>query len=564
MAHRTRSACRLLGCLVVVLAPAAGAGAADDVYYTYFKQAIPLSLDGERVALFPAPGWSAAMHAQAVGLPTETIEPLPLGEAYLAPVSAGARSVGELRGRVADLAADAATAFVSPLLRDAQGEPVVITRDVLVGVDPALTPGEAAALLETLGGLDDVAAPWPSLPNAWRIRCAARDGFAVLDLANALARDSRIVFAEPDMLATARSTEIPNDPDYGAQWALYNTGQSGGAAGMDLQGPQSREYAAGAGVVVAVLDNGMQLDHPDLGPVTGADLTGNGTAGAPGNVCDNHATLIGGTIRALENNGVGIAGAAPACALRSVRYGISTVPCNGNGSYQTSWLVDALAWCQNNGVRVTVNSNTLNPQSAVTSKYQETWNAGMIHFASSGNSFSPLVAYPANLATVVAVGAVDRTGARATFSNYGSGLALVAPGVEILTTDRSGADGQDAGDYDTVDGTSFAAPYAAAVAALVLGVDPALTPAQVEDILRSSARDLGPAGYDIQYGAGLVQAQAAVVSAGARLPASTLAACLNGPQTPTPPAGCSAMQFDLADEDGDGDVDLADFSRYAR
>jgi len=213
-------------------------------------------------------------------------------------------------------------------------------------------------------------------------------------------------------------------------------------------------------------------------------------------------------------------------------------------------------------VHVTNNSNALNVQAAVTTAYQNAYNAGVVHFASSGNFSSPIVSYPANLATVIAVGGIDRNGARAWFSNYGNGMALVAPGIDIATTDRSGSDGQDAGDYDTTEGTSFSSPYAAGVAGLVLSVDPTLTPAEVESILRTTALDLGPNGYDVEFGDGLVQAQAAVEAAGARLPSTTFADCLGGPLVSTPPIPCSSIQFDLCDFDDDADVDLRDFSHY--
>ncbi|MCB9849817.1 MAG: S8 family serine peptidase [Phycisphaerales bacterium] len=555
---------RVLGLLLVTVASAQSA-TGESFHYSYFKEHIALELDTTRVAIFADAQVDAGQRAARFHVPADEVVALPIPGAFVASLAEASRSVDGVHSRVAALLQDESVSLAAPVFLDAYGEPMIVSRNVLVGFDAEMDPTTSRAILRAHLQANDRVERWTSLAHAYRVHCATRDGFEVLALANRLAELPEVSFAEPDMLATARATEIPNDPMFGDQWALHNTGQSGGTADIDMDIPEAREYTTGdSGILIAVLDNGMQLNHPDLGTVTGVDFTGSGTAGGPGNACDNHATLIAGTIRAIANNSIGVVGVAPNCTLVSVKYGVSTVPCNGNGTYMTSWLVDAIDWCANNGVRITNNSNGLSSQSSITSKYLETYNAGVVHFASSGNVASPIVSYPASLSSVIAVGAVDRTGTRAFFSNYGTGLALMAPGVAIPTTDRSGSDGQDPGDYDTVDGTSFAAPYAAAVAGLVLSVDPTLTPAEVESILRSTARDLGNPGYDTQYGDGLVQAQAAVEAAGARIPAGTFADCLAGPQVSTPPVSCSDMQFDLCDIDADNDVDLRDFSHYTK
>jgi serine protease len=99
------------------------------------------------------------------------------------------------------------------------------------------------------------------------------------------------------------------------------------------------------------------------------------------------------------------------------------------------------------------------------------------------------VDYPASIPAVNAVGAVDSRGIRASFSNFGSALDFVAPGKQIRTTDRSSLSGFVSGDYILRDGTSYATPYAAGVAALILSRNPNLPPQNVEQILRSTAID---------------------------------------------------------------------------
>lgn len=134
----------------------------------------------------------------------------------------------------------------------------------------------------------------------------------------------------------------------------------------------------------------------------------------------------------------------------------------------------------------------------------------MVHFASAGNSGSSVLAYPASIPGVNAVAAANRLGQRASFSQYGTGLAFIAPGQEILTTDRTASDGYGSGELATMNGTSFASPYAAGVAALICSTHPDFTVAQVERRMQTTALDMGPLGYDTGYGYGMLHAGRAV------------------------------------------------------
>ena len=192
-------------------------------------------------------------------------------------------------------------------------------------------------------------------------------------------------------------------------------------------------------------------------------------------------------------------------AALSPRLGLMSgnTPCDGFGSFFTSWVVNALTWAQSIGARVTNNSNTLPEYSVITDAYNQTRAAGLIHFASTGNDYAASINYPASLASVNAVGAMTRTGARASFSNYGTGIMFSAPGQSIWTTDRTGADGYFSGDYGALDGTSFASPYAAGVAALILSRGPSLSAASVDQIMSLTCNTVG---YDTTFGWGLVSA----------------------------------------------------------
>jgi subtilisin family serine protease len=176
--------------------------------------------------------------------------------------------------------------------------------------------------------------------------------------------------------------------------------------------------------------------------------------------------------------------------------------------------VNAINWGIANGVRVTNNSNDYGTDlSAMTAAYVAARNAGIVNFASSGNSGNMTIGFPARSTGVVAVGASSRNGQKASFSSYGAKLAFVAAGQSIYTTDRTGTDGYVSGDYTMIDGTSFSSPYAAGVAALIISANPSLSAAQVESIMQTTCTDMGAVGFDTLTGWGMLNVDAAVRAA---------------------------------------------------
>ncbi len=147
---------------------------------------------------------------------------------------------------------------------------------------------------------------------------------------------------------------------------------------------------------------------------------------------------------------------------------------------------------------------------------------GSVIVFASGNGYKSCVDYPANNTNVIAVGAFANTGIRSAYSNYGSALDIMAPsnnvggpGAGVRTTDRMGGAGYGSGNYtSSFGGTSSACPVVSGVAALVLGFNPNLTSSQVKNILYSTAIDMGPAGDDLEYASGRVNALGALQAAG--------------------------------------------------
>lgn len=307
----------------------------------------------------------------------------------------------------------------------------------------------------------------------------------------------------------------PNDQFFSDQWALKNTGQSGGTSGADIKGCQAWSLSSGRDVIrVAVIDEGVDLNHPDLinNLVLGFDATGQGSNGAP-QANDAHGTACSGVIAAKGNNNLGVIGIAHNCRIVPVRiaYGCG-INC---WTTNDTWIANGINWAWNpNFGNADVLSNSWgggSPSSQITSAIVNAVTNGRgglgcpVLFA-SGNSSTSSVSYPASIPEVIAVGATTRNDTRATFSQYGSDIDMVAPGKEIATLDISGTAGYSTigsqvnvttynDDYvSKIDGTSFACPYAAGTMALILSINRCLTQTEARQILELSCDKVGGLG----------------------------------------------------------------------
>lgn len=335
-----------------------------------------------------------------------------------------------------------------------------------------------------------------------------------------LSANPNIELIERDQVFTATRQEvIPNDAGFSQCWGHRNTGTSGGLVNFDMNTSNAWSITQGSSTIkILIFETGIQQNHPDINQLVGRDFTTNvvnGIAGGePSNSCDNHGTAVAGCVTGTINNSIGTVGVAPNCKVISAKVGVSITPCNGSWQGQTSWTVNAINWGIANGVRVTNNSNDYGTVStAMATAYTAARNAGVVNFASSGNSGNTTIGFPASTSSVNAVGASSRNGQKASFSSYGSKIAFVAAGQSIYTTDRTGTNGYGSGDYTTIDGTSFSSPYAAGVAALILSVNASLSAAQVETIMKTTCKDMGTVGFDTLTGWGMLNAEAAVIAA---------------------------------------------------
>ncbi len=478
-------------------------------------------LDASRIAVFSDAASNAASGPPSIDaeeLADQPLDALALNGWYFAATKPDKASEAGVLGAVSRLAQQGQAQFTSPVFIGADGGPVVITPTILVGFLPTVSRAQAEAILAEAGAGAILDRDWANMTGAYRVKSAATEGLTILETANALARRAEVVYAEPDFIFTGRGSLIPNDTFFGDVWGIHNTGQSGGTVDADMDGPEAWDITTGdPSIKVLIIDSGVEQTHPDINQLPGTDVTSEapGAGGGPVNSCDNHGTAVAGCVSATINNALGTVGIAPACKSVSVRFAIATTPCNGSWNGQSSWTVDALAFGESVGVRVTNNSNQYDglASAAIASKYEQTRNDGMVHFASAGNNGQPVSTYPANLPTVNSIAAMNRLGNRAGFSDFGPDIFVSAPGEAILSTDRTGGAGYVFGDYVFVQGTSFASPYTAGVAALVLSINPLFPASSVESILASSAVDLGVSGWDTDFGWGFVNAHRAIVTA---------------------------------------------------
>ena len=304
---------------------------------------------------------------------------------------------------------------------------------------------------------------------------------------------------EPEKIFTLQSEEsVPNDPLYSGQWNYPM-----------IQMPQAWTIAKGSStVVVAVIDSGARLDHPDLEGIflPGYDLINDDDDPTDYDPVKSHGTHVTGTIAAKTNNSLGVSGMTwgEHCTIIPIKIfeAEKTTP---------DILASSIIFAVEHGAKI-INMSLAGPDSpVVAAAVQYASENEVLMIAASGNHYSSSPYYPASYEEVLSVGAVDNTMQRASYSNYGVYLDLVAPGgsssAQILSTGYSTDEGNT---YSYMQGTSMAAPHVTGLAALLMAQGYAGRDSSGEEIirkiLRETALDLGEPGWDQYYGYGLIQA----------------------------------------------------------
>ncbi len=296
-------------------------------------------------------------------------------------------------------------------------------------------------------------------------------------------------------------------------------------------------------VIVAVLDTGVNITHPDLmnsiwqnsAEAAGApkvdddnngyvdDLHGWNFVNGSNDVSDDngHGTHLAGIIAATTDNKIGVAGIAPNARIMPVK----VLDKNGYGSYAN--VAGGIIYATDMGARIIELGFAGTGSSEL---MQNAINYALAHnvliIAAAGNSGNTTTYYPAGYDGVIAVSALDANDKLASFSSSGNDVSLSAPGVGIISTGLSD-------NYPYMSGTSMASAEVSGIAALLVGQPQFTDMSDLRSALLGSALDLGTPGHDPQYGYGMVQALSALKYAGASIPTSTP----NGSPTPTPGAG---------------------------
>ena len=299
-----------------------------------------------------------------------------------------------------------------------------------------------------------------------------------------LKKHPEVKFAEID--STVKAYLIPDDPAYPSQTGLALVNAS-----------SAWEHTTGSPEVkVAILDTGINSSNPDFANRISGGC--NIIADSLNYMDDNgHGTAVASILAAAINNGYLMAGIAGKCSILPVK----VLDASGNGSY--SDIISGIDYAVANGAKV-ISMSLGGPDylEVMQLAVNNAVSSGVTIVAAAGNESATKISYPAACSGVIAVGAVDSNMARASYSNTGTGLTVMAPGTSIVETIK--------GRTSTSSGTSIATPFVSGLAALMYSVQSAVTPAQVKYFITKNAKDLGSAGYDIQYGYGLIDIGATI------------------------------------------------------
>lgn len=421
-----------------------------------------------------------------------------------------------IQGRIAG-AISIAIALAMPILSFAQSKknlesmPEVVPGQFLVRVKDSLLLSKAQAV--------------KALEEATRghvLRQYEDQGFVVLQkpvIQNQISSlreihsSGMVELAEPNYIY--RMSKVGNDPQLGQLWGLRNQGQQdsgkqNGVVGIDIDAERAWDINTGSRkVLVAVIDTGIDYNHPDLAPnawinqaeangVPGVDDDGNGIIDdihganfvnpqAPtGNPLDDqgHGSHCSGTIGAKGNDGVGIVGVAWDVQIMGVKF----LGSDGSGTLEGAIL--AIDYATRMGAKILSNSWAGGSYSKLLEEaIQRADQGGALFVAASSNSagnndIQPV--YPAtyNVPNIISVAAIDNRGSLADFSNYGrSSVHVAAPGVNVFSSVQGGK-------YDSWSGTSMATPHVSGIAALVLSANEGMTHHEIKDRIIAGARPL--------------------------------------------------------------------------
>jgi thermitase len=312
------------------------------------------------------------------------------------------------------------------------------------------------------------------------------------ELINFFNRQATVEFAEPNYLYLQNQIGLPNDFLYREQYQ-WNFPVIQTEGGWNIT--KGDEH-----IVIAVVDTGVDLDHPDVRRrlTNGYNVIENNNFPDDDN---GHGTHVAGIIASETNNREGVAG---------ITWYNKIMPIKSIGieGYGTSFdIAKGIIWAVDHGADV-INLSLGNYQhsSLLEVAVDYAYDHNVVLIAAAGNENTSQPSFPAAYPQVLGVAAIDYTGRRAPFSNYGDYIDVTAPGVQIASTFFNQQ-------YAALSGTSMASPHVAGLAGLLLSVNPNLTNREIMDIIKNTAYDLGIPGTDNDFGSGLIDVENALKTA---------------------------------------------------
>jgi subtilisin family serine protease len=378
--------------------------------------------------------------------------------------------------------------------------------------------------------------------------------------------------------SSAMTIEHPNDPLFNEQWFLHNTGQTGGIEDADIDALEAWDIETGnSAIIIAIIDSGIDLTHPDLInniwinqdeiPDNNIDDDVNGFIddyrGYDFTFEDNnydpldhngHGTVMAGVIAAMTNNEIGISGIAWNSKIMPVKVVDANWTPNGNS------ITDGIRYAADNGAKVIVMAFAyIFPTSSLKDAINYAYDKGALLICAAGNYGNDKKNYPAAYENVIAVAGTDNADHRMEYyyefngewvnSSYGDWIDIAAPGEDIYTTqptyhvtsvDIWGSQLN----YESISGTTLAAPVVAGVAALIISKNPSYSPAKVRAILKANT---DPYDSDYNLGVGRVNAYKALMEINSEPEIPTV------PNGPTSGKVGESYQYTVSTRDMDDD-----------
>jgi subtilisin family serine protease len=517
---------------------------AEETYFYSGGKKIPVRIATDRVAVrMKETAWPSETRSFVRSLTArhkslreeEKLEEFPDQRIIIIPLREPTTREG-LIGVLGDLRREPSVELVGTVvLTEPSGTPLVMTNELVLRFKENVSGQKSQELFQEYGL--EVVRTSEARQGRFILRVKPGSSKNALEVANALYETGLVKFSHPNFFAKTIRRTLPNQPFFpddtlfNDQWHLHNTGQGGGTVDADVDAPEAWDYTRGnSNVVIAVLDDGIQWNHPDLQPNVvpgGRDFTANPPDNDPSpGTGDNHGTAVSGVAAGRGNNNLGVSGSCQRCGLLPIRmlggdYGdhadaFDYAVAQGASVITNSWGYD-IGTVTTDDVVDAINNAASNGRNGL---------GCVILFAMTNTRVDNCVQPTPDISSLDSVIAVSRSTNQDLLGGGGFGdcMELIAPTrggtLGITTTDRTGADGYNInGDYyDNFGGTSSATPLVAGIAGLLLSINPNLTRGQVQRILEETADKIDAAnanynsnGFSTTYGYGRVNAYRAVV-----------------------------------------------------